>query len=336
MKYFRERRQKSGRVFYYFDKRGKPRIEIPLGSDYVVAVRKWTDLMAEKPAINIATFEQLAKRYEEEEIPTKAASTRSTQKGDLKKLRLFFNNVHGSAPIEKISPKHIRALLEKNKGTPTTANRLKRMFSHMFNKAREWGYTEKENPVAGIRGFELDGRDVYVTDAVFKAVRDAGDARLQDAMDLAYLTGQRPGDVLKVTEDDITDGMIPVRQGKTGARRRIRIEGELAALLERINARKEKHSPRSAYLVVNEKGRPLTKQMLRGSFEKARVAAAEAHPKMADAIAAMWFYDLRAKAADDVADGHGDQAAADLLGHTSVTTTRKHYLRRGKTVPPTR
>lgn len=49
---------------------------------------------------------------------------------------------------------------------------------------------------------------------------------------------------------------------------------------------------------------------------------------MAGAIRAMWFYDLRAKAADDTADEHGDQAAADLLGHDNVSTTQRHYLRR--------
>lgn len=41
---------------------------------------------------------------------------------------------------------------------------------------------------------------------------------------------------------------------------------------------------------------------------------------------------LRAKAADDTADGRGEEAARDLLGHESVKTTQRHYLRRGKIV----
>ena len=49
-----------------------------------------------------------------------------------------------------------------------------------------------------------------------------------------------------------------------------------------------------------------------------------------------WFYDLRAKAADDTSDERGDQAAADLLGHSNIRTTQRHYLRRGKIVSPTR
>jgi hypothetical protein len=49
-----------------------------------------------------------------------------------------------------------------------------------------------------------------------------------------------------------------------------------------------------------------------------------------------WFYDLRAKAADDVGDERGAQDATDLLGHDSQRTTSRHYRRRGKIVRPTR
>jgi integrase len=59
-------------------------------------------------------------------------------------------------------------------------------------------------------------------------------------------------------------------------------------------------------------------------------------PDQAAKIRAMWFYDLRAKAADDTAERSDDQAAANLLGHASVATTKRHYLRRGRVVPPTK
>jgi integrase len=48
------------------------------------------------------------------------------------------------------------------------------------------------------------------------------------------------------------------------------------------------------------------------------------------------FYDLRAKAADDVGDERGAQDATDLLGHDSQRTTSRYYRRRGKIVRPTR
>ena len=80
----------------------------------------------------------------------------------------------------------------------------------------------------------------------------------------------------------------------------------------------------------------MSKQMVRDGFDAAREAAALANPDLANAIREAWLYDLRAKAADDTADLRGEQGAADLLGHASVATTKRHYLRRGKIVPPTR
>lgn len=337
MQNFRAREQKSGRTYYYFDAGGKPRREIPLGDDYVVAVRKWAELMAtQSAAVVVVNFEELAKRYETEVIPLNAKSTQATQRSDMKLLREFFCKPT-PAPLDQIKPKHIQKLLDWKAHQPTTANRLKRLFSHMFNKARAWDYTEKENPVTGIKGHALAKRLVYVSDAVFKAVWACGKPPLQDAMDLAYLTSQRPGDVLIFTERQIVDGVFVIKgQGKTGKPLRIRVEGQFGAVIDRILARKAGYKVWCANLTVNSRGMPLSKQVLRDMFADAKKAALLANPKMAAELAEFWFYDLRAKAADDKADEHGDQAAADLLGHDNVTTTQRHYLRRGKMVGPTK
>ena len=159
---------------------------------------------------------------------------------------------------------------------------------------------------------------------------------IRDAMDLAYLTGQRPGDVLKYTERDIHDGTLPVQQGKTGARVRIRIEGELEELIQRIKARKKDFRVWHAALLVGEHGKPLTVATLRNGFQNAREQAAKTNPDMAAEIRAFWFRDLRAKAADDKADLMGEAEAQKLLGHTDGRTTSKHYLRRGRVVSPTK
>ena len=57
---------------------------------------------------------------------------------------------------------------------------------------------------------------------------------------------------------------------------------------------------------------------------------------MAEQIKKFWFYDLRAKAADNTMEQRGEQPASDLLGHESVRTTQRHYLRREKVVAPTK
>lgn len=93
MQRFRARPQKSGKTYYYFDTCQRPRKEIPLGSDYVIAVRKWAELIgAEHQAGAVSNFEELAKVYEAGELLTLAKSTQATHRSDIKHLRAYFNN----------------------------------------------------------------------------------------------------------------------------------------------------------------------------------------------------------------------------------------------------
>jgi integrase len=240
------------------------------------------------------------------------------------------------APLVQIKPLHIRQFLDDHADKPTTANRCKRVFSVMWNKARGWGYTDLPNPCGGIQGYSLKKRTVYISDVVYKAVWASASVPLQDAMDLAYLTGQRPADALKMTVHDMVEGHLIVTQEKTKQPLRIKLVGELATLLKRIEARKAGHNVVTAALLVNEHGKRLTAPTLRSQFDKARTVAATQIPELAAAIKEFRFYDLRAKAADDTADGRGEEAARDLLGHDSVKTTQRHYLRRGRSVTPTK
>ena len=332
---FRARKQKSGKTYYYYDAGAKPRKEIPLGSDYRTAVKQWLELSAQPTHGAQETFADLADRYEAEIIPLKAQSTQITQGADIKKLRVFFCNPT-PAPLNAIKPKHIHQMLEWAKEKPTTANRLKRVFSHMFNMARAWGWTEAENPCLGIRGHSLGKREVYISDDVYRAVYEHAAEPLRDAMDLAYLTGQRPGDARSLTDEHIKDGCLVIKQSKTAAPLRIIIEGELALLIKRIEIRKSSYQIHVSSLLVNQFGKPMTPVMLRKAFESTREAAALAHPKLAKEIRAFWFYDLRAKAADDVAEERGEAAASTQLGHASIRTTKRHYLRRGAKVQATK
>jgi integrase len=251
---------------------------------------------------------------------------------DLNYLETYF----GHAPMDEIRPMHVRMFLDKHRDKPTTANRCKRVFSAVWNVARGWGYIDSPPPSAGITGYSIGKRDVYVTDEIFAAVWDKVTPELRNAMDLAYLTGQRPSDALRMSEDDIVNGYLVVNQGKTAKKLRIVVSGELAELLDRITVQKSQYTINHRQLLINKRGAPLTPQVLRNLFKHAKLAAAKANPALADAIKNFWFYDLRAKAADDVGDERGAQDATDLLGHDSQRTTNRHYRRRGKIVRPTR
>jgi hypothetical protein len=63
-------------VHYYLDTGGKPRKEIPLGSNYVLAVQKWAELTNKKSsARGGTTFADVLAHYWENVIPTKAPLT---------------------------------------------------------------------------------------------------------------------------------------------------------------------------------------------------------------------------------------------------------------------
>ena len=327
--HMRKRVQRSGKVYYYFDTGAKPRKEIPLGDDYFQALRRYAELN-QIQKVSEPTFGDVITKYVAEVLPTLATSTQATHKSDMKHLQAGF----ASLTLDQIRPITINDFLTKHKDKPTTANRCKRLFSTLWNHARGWGYTDAENPCTGIMGHALKKREVYVTDEVFDAVRAHASEPLREALELAYLTGQRPGDALKARVDDIEDGTLAVAQGKTGKRLRIAIVGQLADLIARIQVRKASHKTVHAQILMVRDGQPMTKQILRDHFAAAKTAAAEKHPELAKAIKEFWFYDLRAKAADDTSVERGEQAASDLLGHDSIKTTRKHYLRRGKIVTP--
>jgi len=334
----RARAKAEGKIWYYYDAGGKPRREIPLGCEYTTAVRKWAELEQDQPeqALQMITFKHVADRYMRDVIPTKAVRTQRDNIAELGWLLKFFNDP--PAPIESIKPGHIRQYLDwRGKTAKVRANREKALFSHIWNMARAWEITDKPNPCAGIKGFTETGRDIYIEDVVLEAVWNAADTPMRDALDLAYLTGQRPADTLAMRITDIREGALTVQQGKTNKKLRIEIIGELADLIARIEKRKDGYKVHSLVLICTETGRALTEGALRSRFEKARAAAAKTNPELSDAINAFQFRDLRAKAGTDKADSGGMREAQMQLGHNSMKMT-EHYVRGrlGEKVTPTK
>ena len=72
---------------------GKPRKEVPLGCDYAVAIKKWSELEIDSKPIHsaIITFRYVAERYTREVIPTKAANTQRDNHKELIWLYKFFD-----------------------------------------------------------------------------------------------------------------------------------------------------------------------------------------------------------------------------------------------------
>lgn len=338
---------------YYYDGRDESgnRKEIPLGTDISEAKRKWAELECQPAPVETGIMRIVFDRYAREIIPSKAIKTQAGNFLELARLRSVFD----TAPIDAITPQHIAQYRDARMTKARTlkagtviparratvaANRELALFSTIFNKAREWGYTAKTNPCAGVAKNKETPRSYYADDSVWQAVRNCAAIELQDAMDLAYLSGQRPGDVLRFTQRDIVDDALTVQQGKTSKRLAIMLtdpdsgaRSELGRLLDRISAR----TVRSLWLLATPDGKRLTTGMLRLRFTAAREAASCLAEKAGDARLALrirqfQFRDARPKAASEITLDH----ASDLLGHTGKQITKVVYQRVGKRVKPTK
>lgn len=297
-----------------------PRVWTKLSNDRAEALRLWAQREGVREDDSTKLFSIVARRYVREILPTKGVRTRKDNEKELVNLLKVFAHM----PIDAIAPMHIRGYMDvRGVAAPVRANRKKALFSHIFNKAREWGYTSVPNPCQGVKGFRETGRSrYYITDDEFERVRMHAHFTVADAMDLALLTGQRPADVLKLKRSDIRDGALWVLQNKTGARLGIEVTGELAAVIARINERERPLM--SAYLIQDDKGKPLSQFALRSRFDKARELAK----------VSFQFRDIRAKAATDTGDLAHSQK---LLAHKNRDMT-EHYVRAriGERVKPLR
>lgn len=341
----RVRTLKSGKVWEAFYYNGRDadgrRIEIPLGHDLNEAKRKWAELECRDKPAETGLMRYIFDRYERDIIPTKAPRTQKDNRDELKHLRLVFD----TAPIDAITPQHIAQYRDRRGATaPVRANREIALLSHIFNQAREWGYTARENPVKGVRKNKEKPRDFYADDAVWSAVYAQACAELRDAMDLNYLTGQRPADVLRMRFSDIRDGALEVRPNKTqqssGKKLRILLDDpdtgrrtRLGQLVDRIRSRERKVA--SLFVVATPAGKSLNQSTLRIRFDNARdqavqTAIATGDGQLAARIRAFQFRDIRPKAASETDLSH----ASKLLGHTDKQITKTVYQRVGETVLP--
>lgn len=336
----RTRTLKSGEVWigYYYngrDDEGK-RKEIPLGTDLVAAKRKWAELECTEVPPDASLMRYAFEQYVRDILPKKKPSTQRENMLCLSQLRPVFDGV----AIDAVKPQDI-ARYRDARSAPVRANREIALLSHVFNMAREWGFTHRENPCKGVRKNKEKPRDYYAEADVWDAVRLAGSDALRDAMDLAYLSGQRPADVLKMNRGDIRNDELHVLQNKTrhALRIKLHVDGmptELGACVDRLLARPVKSM--SGELICTEDGRPLTQKMLRDRFEAARTCAKEKaekerKPDLAARIKAFQFRDIRPKAASEITSL---EDASSLLGHTDKQLTKRVYRRAGESVKPTK
>lgn len=164
------------------------------------------------------------------------------------------------------------------------------------------------NPCFGVRiRRKTSKRDRLLLAAEIDAIVGRADERLAVAIELAYATGLRIGDLCALRWQTI-DGIVETQ--KTGARQSYESTDALAAILTRARAPQARVG--SLYVLCDRRGRKWKPDTLRGHWNAACEAAGvtDAH-----------FHDLRAAAGTEVERLYGQEAARVFLGHKDVRTT---------------
>jgi integrase len=188
-----------------------------------------------------------------------------------------------------------------------------------------------------VQKIEEPARNRYVTDAEFNAVYRIASPMLQCAMDLATITGQREGDLLKLSRNQLQEDGIHFQIGKS--KRRHPRHGKIIETaktlilkwspeLRSVTDRLFKMSPQlRRTLICNLQGQPFTESGFRSNWHRL-IQKALQEKLISEPFT---FHDLRAKSASDSLSASD---ATERLAHDDPRTTRKVYLRKPRQAEP--
>ena len=221
-------------------------------------------------------------------------------KADYDKVLAFIQDRMGTLPADKMQRKDVVRLRDANARTVRFANYCVQVLKVLFDHAMDEGW-RNDNPAKGVQLHQGQGeaRKPWPNKMV-EAFRAAADPRALLIFELCLGTGQRIGDVLRMRWDQIEEGGIHVRQGKT--RKPLWIP--FTANLSRVLA----DTPREGLTIITgPHGRPL-------SYRQASYAVL--HVRKLIGAEAYDLHGLRYTAASELAAlGCSDELIMSVTGH---------------------
>jgi integrase len=325
------KRGKSGQVWtsYAYDMRGTGKPDVPLGNDYDLALERWAEIHINGPRI-AGTLEEAFTLWEADTVDGLQADrlARHTRAGYAKCLRML-RPVFGAARWADVTLP-LLAQYVRQRSAKARARQEMQLLSVIWGYARVQGLTDLLYPAIGMQRNAWKGlagvRRVQVSDEAFAALYAHADPCLRDALDIASSTGLRVEDVIRLRLSDVRDGRLVVSAGKTGKEASFDLAGSVLAQI--IERRKALRGTEHVFLLAAGR-RPVTYRRLKDRFDRARAAAAEDLPEVAE----LWLRDMRKRAAQQA--GTLAEASA-LLQHSSLSVTARHYRSTAETIKPVR
>lgn len=196
------------------------------------------------------TLDYLCERYiASPEYQQLAAQSKKNIGPRIDKLR----KKHGSMRLEEIRVGFVRAIQSDLQNTPGKAN----AYTSLLNRLLNFAASEEMipfNPITRkVKPLKLgDGHQPWPELVMGDFEKRAGRTPLL-AFRLALYTGQREADIVKMRWSDVQDGMIKVRQNKTGAELYIPIHPKLQPALDEA-----KRNSKGLTILQQRNGRPYT------------------------------------------------------------------------------
>jgi integrase len=209
-----------------------------------------------------------------------------------------FRRAHGDKRIAMLGRRHVKEMLDAKAGTPVAARDLLRCLRVLIRYAADIGLRD-DDPTLGIRvampksgGFRTWSEDDI---ASFEAHYPLG-SKPRLALALLLHTAQRRADVVRMGRQHVRDGVLSVRQQKTGTALVIPVTPTLAAA---IDATPSEHLT----FLVTDRGQPFEPMAFTKWFR--RCCDAAGLPKACSA------HGLR-------------KAACRISGHTSLREVERY------------
>jgi integrase len=306
---------------YYYAWRGGPRIDAEPGTPEFV--RLYQEVVASHRKKSTETFSSLIDYFKDcSEYKDLSDKSKRAYYGYLKLIEAKF----GSMPIGVLEDKRVRGDFKEFRDsfsdTPRKADYVWTTIARVLSVAKDRGKIAVNVCERGGRLYDSDRSENIWTAEDIRQFCSVASVELQAALLLALWTGQRQGDLLRLTWTDYDGTYIRIRQskgrGRKGRRRvTIPVGPPLKAALDA--ALKEKRS--AVTILVNSFGRPWTEDGFRTSWDKAfrKTSLKDLH-----------FHDLRGTAVTRLALSNCSvPEIASITGH-SMTTVQEildaHYL----------
>ncbi|BEP34275.1 tyrosine-type recombinase/integrase [Variovorax sp. V59] len=321
------RKRASGKVsvYYFYDMRPEGKPDVPLGTDFDAAIKKWDELHNLKPRIT-GTLEEAFSAWElDEQTGLLSYTNAETCRGYAKSLRQL-RPPFGPATWDQVDLPTLKGYL-RARSAKTQGNREMALLSVIWNWARIEGMTTLPWPAAGMEKSKWKNpekpRRMKVLDPVWEAIHYEGNQTLRDCMDLASATGMRLMDCIAVLLP--RGDLLHLEASKTGkeAEWDMSLSQTLPDLVQRRRALGADH----LMLLSTPEGQPVEIRKLRYQWDKARERAAvkagiHNDDELVRAIRALYLRDGRKRAAQK---SESLEAASQLLQHDSTRLTERHY-----------